>query len=286
MENTSDHSSTADHRSGGRRLDGKVAIVVGAGQSPGTGQDDETIGNGRAAAILFARHGASVLVVDRDDESAAETVKLIEAEGGTAVSLKADITDEADAATIPAACTATFGTIDILHNNVGIGTGDGGVTSLDRDTWANIFEVNVTGMFLTCKHVIPVMREGGGGSVVNISSTAAIASAPIAAYKSSKAAVNGLTQHLATANFKHNIRVNAIMPGLMDTPMAIGSYSRARDIDPDDLRAKRNRLVPLGQRQGTGWDTAYAALFLASDEARFITGVLLPVDGGQTARIG
>ncbi len=275
------------HRPGTGRLDGHVAIVVGAGQSPGTGPDDTTIGNGRAASLVFAREGASVLAVDRSHASAAETADLITAAGGVAVAFEADVVDEGAVATIPGACHAAFGAAPtILHNNVGIGAGDGGVTTMDRSVWDHIFEVNVTGMYLTCKHVIPLMREAGGGSIINISSVAAVASAPLAAYKSSKAAVNALTHHLAAANFRHGIRVNAIMPGLMDTPMAIGGHSTARGIDPDELRAARDRQVPLGGRQGTAWDTAYAALYLASDEARFVTGVLLPVDGGQLARIG
>lgn len=273
-------------RPGTGRLDGRVAIVVGAGQSPGSGPDDTTIGNGRAVAMLFAREGASVLAVDRTLEAATATTDLIIDAGGIAVPFAADITDEAETAMIPEKCADTFGPPTILHNNVGIGTGDGGVTSLERSAWDQIFEVNVTGMYLTCKHVIPAMRSAGGGSIVNISSIAAIASAPIVAYKTSKAAVNALTHHLATANAKHGIRVNAIMPGLMDTPMAIGGHSAARGIDPDELRAARDRQVPLGRQQGTAWDTAYASLYLASDEARFVTGVILPVDGGQSARIG
>lgn len=268
------------------RLEGKVAVVVGAGQSPGSGPDDTTIGNGRATALLFAREGASVLAVDRRLDSAQETVDLITAEGGTASALQADICDERQAESITTACLDTYGTIDVLHNNVGIGTGDGGITTLELDTWNRIFDVNVTGMFLTCKYAVPAMRASGGGAIVNISSVAAIASAGIAAYKSSKAAVNALTQHLASANFRHNIRANAIMPGLMDTPMAIGGYSAARGVDPDEIRAGRNKRVPLGGQMGTGWDTAYAALFLASDEARFITGVILPVDGGASIRLG
>lgn len=268
------------------RLEGKVAVVVGAGQSPGSGPDDDTVGNGRATALLFAREGAKVLAVDRRLGSAQETVDLIAAEGGTVVAMEADICDEDQAASITTTCLSTFDTIDVLHNNVGIGAGDGGVTTLELETWNRIYEVNVTGMFLTCKHAIPAMRASGGGAIVNISSVAAIASAGIAAYKTSKAAVNALTQHLAAANFKHNIRVNCIMPGLMDTPMAVGGYARARGADPDEIRAGRNRMVPFGGQQGTGWDTAYAALFLASDEARFITGVLLPVDGGAAIRVG
>lgn len=285
----SDGSSRGDElaeRAGTGRLAGQVAIVVGAGQSPGSGPHDTTIGNGRATALLFAREGAAVLAVDRRGEAADATVGLIRAAGGTAEPLEVDITDEEQAAAIPAACRDVFGTPTILHNNVGIGTGDGSVTRLDRDVWERIFEVNLTGMFLTCKHVIPQMREAGRGSIVNISSVAADASTPLAAYKTSKAAVNAFTQHLAMANARHGIRVNAIMPGLMDTPMAIGGHAVATGTDPDRLRAARDELVPLGRRQGTGWDTAYAALYLASPEARFVTGVILPVDGGQLAKIG
>ncbi len=273
-------------RPGSGRLEGQIAIVVGAGQSPGSGPDDTTIGNGRATALVFAREGAKVLAVDRSRSSAQATVDLIEAAGGTAVALGADITDEKQVEQIPEACRDQFGLPNILHKNVGIGTGDGRVMDLDQSVWERIFEVNVTGMFLTCKHVVPLMREAGGGAIINISSVAAVASTPLAAYKASKAAVNALTHQLATANFRHNIRVNAIMPGLMDTPMAIGGHSLATGADPDELRTKRSRQVPLGQQQGTGWDTAYAALYLASSEARFVTGVILPVDGGQIARIG
>ena len=273
-------------KSGAERLASKVAVVVGAGQSAGAGPGDETIGNGRAVAMLFAREGAQVLAVDRDPVSLQETRDLITSAGGSVQTLVADITDEEQVEKIAPACLDAFGSIDILHNNVGIGTGDGSVNRLEREVWDQIFSVNVTGMYLTCKHVIPTLRANGGGAIVNVSSIAAVATTPLAAYKSSKAAVNALTQNLAAANFGHGIRVNAVMPGLMDTPMAIGSHSTALDIDPDRLRSKRNNLVPLGKQQGTGWDTAYAALFLASDEARFITGVLLAVDGGQTARVG
>lgn len=274
------------HREGSGRLAGRVAIVVGAGQSDASGPDDRTVGNGRATAIVFAREGASVLAVDRDPSRARETADLITAGGGTAAALGVDITDEEEVASLPGRCADIFGPPSILHNNVGIGTGDRKVTDLDREVWDRIFDVNVTGMYLTCKHVIPVMQANGGGAIVNISSVAAIAAAPMAAYKSSKAAVNALTQQLAMANARHGIRVNAIMPGLMDTPMAIGGHSSALGIEPDELRAKRDARVPLGGRQGTGWDTAYAALYLVSDEAKFVTGVVLPVDGGQSARVG
>ena len=263
------------------RLNDKVAIVVGAGQTPG-----ETIGNGRATAILFARNGAKVLLVDRDEASAHDTRAMIEAEGGVASVLRADITDEADAQQIPAACVSAYGRIDILHNNVGIGAGDSGVTAMRRDAWDHIFEVNVTGMMLTCKHVIPVMRAQQSGAIVNISSVAAIASTAIAAYTASKAAVNALTHHLASSNARFGIRVNAIMPGLLDTPMAIEGISAARGVAPAELRDQRNKMVPLNRRMGTAWDCAYAALYLASDEAGFVTGAILPVDGGQSSRVG
>ncbi len=284
-DSTSGHDPLAT-RPGSGRLAGKVAIVVGAGQTPSTGPDDTTIGNGRATALVFAREGAQVLCVDRDPVSLADTVAMIRAAGGEAVELVADITSETSAATIPTACLDAFGTIDVLHNNVGIGAGDKSAASVELDAWQRIFDVNVTGMMLTCRAVVPEMRTRGGGSIINISSVAAVASTSMAAYKASKAAVNALTHHLATANFAHGIRANVIMPGLMDTPMAIGGHSAATGADPDALREQRNRQVPLGRRMGTGWDTAYAALFLASDESRFITGVMLPVDGGSLARIG
>lgn len=273
-------------RKGSGRLAGRVAIVVGAGQSEGTGPGDHTVGNGRAAAIVFAREGASVLAVDRDLARAQETTDLVLGAGGNAAPLAVDVTDEDQVRALPTHCGEIFGPPSILHNNVGIGTGDGGVTGLDRRVWDRIYEVNVTGTYLTCKHVIPTMRDNGGGAIVNISSVAAVAAAPMAAYTSSKAAVNALTTQLAMANARHGIRVNAIMPGLMDTPMAIGGHSEALGVDPDELRAKRDARVPLGRRQGSGWDTAYAALYLVSDEAKFVTGVILPVDGGQSARIG
>lgn len=272
--------------SSGSRLAGKVAVVVGAGQSRFEFLDDECIGNGRAISVLFAREGADLVLVDRDPESLAVTAEMVAAEGARVTTHIADITDEESVSLIPDAAVSAFGRIDVLVNNVGIGTGDGGVMKLARDVWDRIFAVNTTGTFLVCKHVLPVMRSQQSGSIVNISSTAAVVSAPIVAYKSSKAAVNALTQHIASANARHGIRANAVMPGLMDTPMAIGSHSEALGVDPDDLRNERDALVPLRGRQGTAWDTAYAVLYLASDEAQFVTGVILPVDGGQTARIG
>lgn len=263
------------------RLNSKIAIVVGAGQKPG-----ETIGNGRAAAILFAREGATVLCVDRNAASAAETCRMITDAGGAASFFAADIVNEPDCQAIAATCIDRYGRIDILQNNVGIGTGDKGPTSIELETWHHIMDTNLTGMMLTCKHVLPHMRKAGRGVITNISSGAAVMSVGLVGYKVSKAGVNALTHTIAMGNARHGIRCNAVMPGLLDTPMAIESHAEARDIDRDALRAERNMMVPLNGRMGDAWDTAHASLFLASDEARFITGIVLPVDGGQSARIG
>jgi NAD(P)-dependent dehydrogenase (short-subunit alcohol dehydrogenase family) len=263
------------------RLEGKVAIVVGAGQTPG-----DTIGNGRATALLFAREGARVLLVDRRLDSALETQAMIKDEGGEATSVEADWTQEADCQAYARACVDAYGRIDILHNNVGIGGGDAGPTRLTEEVWDQIMDVNLKGMFLSCKHVLPVMREQRSGSIINISSIAAVCSVGILAYKTSKAGVNALTHSIALGNARYGIRVNCIMPGLMNTPMAIETIARVRGIDREQLVQERDAQVPLGAKMGTAWDIANAALFLASDEAKFITGVILPVDGGQSARIG
>ena len=263
------------------RLKNKVAIVVGAGQTPG-----ETIGNGRATAILFAREGARVVLVDYNYESALETQGLIEADGGTCFSVKADVTREEDCQGFVRAAAEAYGRVDVLHNNVGIGGSDDEILSLTEESWDRIMSVNLKGMFLSSRSVLPVMREQRGGSIINISSIAAVCSTSIVAYKTSKAGVNALTHQIALENARHNIRANAIMPGLMNTPMAIEGISRSRGVPKEDLIRQRDASVPLGGKMGTAWDVAYAALFLASDEARFITGVMLPVDGGQSARIG
>lgn len=267
----------------GERLAGKTAVVVGAGQTAG-----ETIGNGRATAMLFAREGARVLLVDRDRDSVQETLDRIEQEApGSAATFVADITDEDQCRAIVDHALDRFdGRIDVLHNNVGIGAGDGGPTSLDAVAWDRIIDVNLKAMWLTCKHVVPVMREQHAGAIVNISSIAAVAGVGnLTAYKISKAGVNALTQALAVTNARFGIRANAIMPGLIDTPMAVDATARARGVAREDVAAARAHIVPLGH-QGTAWDVAHAALFLASDEAAFITGVVLPVDGGQSAQVG
>lgn len=267
--------------SGRGRLEGLVALVVGGGQTPG-----ETIGNGRATCVRFAQEGASVVVADRILERAEDTVAELVVNGHAAVAVGGDVTSSADCEAMVAAATDSFGRLDVLVNNVGIGGGDGGPVSLDVEVWDRIHAVNLKGMYLTCKHALPVMRAQGSGAIVNISSLAAVASTNMLAYKTSKAGVNALTQSVANGNAKHGIRANAIMPGLMDTPMAVDALASALGVERSEVADRRAEQVPLGGRQGTAWDVANAALFLASDEARFITGVILPVDGGQAARIG
>jgi NAD(P)-dependent dehydrogenase (short-subunit alcohol dehydrogenase family) len=264
------------------RLQGKIAIIVGAGQSAG-----ETIGNGRAMAALFARHGAQVLCVDRDLESATETVAMITEEGGSAAPFQADVSRDADCAAIVAEAKSRWGRIDVLVNNVGIGGGgDGPAHRADESAWDRILMVNLKSAWMTIKHAVPIMREQGGGSIVNISSLASLAGGNQVAYEVSKAGMNRLTTSVANANAGHGVRCNAVLPGLMDTPMAITGIAEAIGSSTDAVREARNARVPLRGKMGTAWDTAHAALFLASDEANFITGVLLPVDGGMAARVG
>jgi NAD(P)-dependent dehydrogenase (short-subunit alcohol dehydrogenase family) len=263
------------------RLAGKVAIVMGAGQTPG-----DTIGNGRATAILFAREGASVIAVDRRLDSAQETVSMIEAESGRATSLEADATREGDCRDLVASCLDAHGRIDVLHNNVGIGGADAGPAHIEEAAWDRILSVNLKSVILPCKHVLPGMRERGGGVITNVSSIAAVCATGIVAYKTSKAGINAYTQSLAVGNARYGIRANVIMPGLMNTPMAIEGISKGLGIDKQKLIQQRDAQVPLGGKMGDAWDVAHAALFLASDEAGFITGVALPVDGGQSARVG
>lgn len=267
------------------RLEGKTAIIVGAGQAPG-----ETIGNGRAMAILFAREGAEVLCVDCDRARADDTVAAIAAEGGKAWSHAADIVRADDVATIFEAAQTRWLGIDILVNNVGIGvTGpqsDGPAHMASEAAFDATLDVNLKGMWLTIKAAIPIMRDRGGGSIVNISSLASIAGDTAIAYMVSKAAVNRLTLAVASSYAAHGVRCNAILPGLMDTPMGIDATVAATGTSASRVRAARDARVPLKGGMGDAWDTAYAALFLASDEAKYITGALLPVDGGFTTRVG
>ncbi len=263
----------------GNRLQDKIAIVVGAGQSPGP---TPAIGNGRATAMLFAREGAKVLAVDRSIESAEETVSLIRAEGGEAAAHAADVTSEDDMKGMVEACVARWGRIDVLHNNVGISVegGDAPMTEITTEAFDRIVAVNLRSMVYACKHTLPVMREQQSGAIVNISSMASISSYPWVTYKATKSAMVALTQQLAFQNAQYGIRANVILPGLMDTPMAVDRRADAFDRPREDIAAEHDAKVLLKGKMGTGWDVAHAALFLASDEAGFITGVTLPVDGG------
>jgi NAD(P)-dependent dehydrogenase (short-subunit alcohol dehydrogenase family) len=244
------------------------------------------MGNGRAAAITYAREGARLVLADRDGASLEESAELARAEGATVVTVTADVASAEGPEHIIQAALDAFDRIDVLHNNVGIGAGDGPPHHLDDDAYDRIMTVNLRAMWRTCRAAVPHLRSAGRGVIVNISSLAAIAAAGnLTAYKLSKAGVNALTQNLALTNAKYGVRANAIMPGFIDTPMAVDAAARAQHADRAELAAFRASVVPMG-RQGTAWDVANAAAFLASDEAAFITGILLPVDGGQSARIG
>jgi NAD(P)-dependent dehydrogenase (short-subunit alcohol dehydrogenase family) len=265
------------------RLEGKIAIVVGAGQSPGEG-----IGNGRATTLCFAREGAKILAVDRDLSSAAETARMVESEGGECVPCEADVTKEATLQAAVAAAHRRWGRIDILHNNVGVSIagGDKPLLELTEEAFDRVCAINLRGTIMACKQVVPIMRQQRCGSIVNISSVAAWENYPLVAYKATKAAMIAFTQQLAIQNAEYGIRANVILPGLMDTPMAVDTRARASNRSRAEVAAERDAKVPLRHRMGTAWDVANAALFLASDEAQFITGAALPVDGGALVKIG
>ncbi len=260
------------------KLEGRIAIVVGAGQTPG-----ETVGNGRATALTFAREGARVVLVDRDRDRVEATASEIE--GDTLVVVTDIASDDGPGLVVNAAIEA-FGGIDILHNNVGIGMGDGPPHLLTDDVYDRIMDVNLRALWRTCRAATPALRASDHGAIVNVSSLAAVAAATnLTAYKLSKAGINALTQSLALSNAKYGVRANAIMPGFVDTPMGVDAAAAALQVDRAAYAASRAERVPLG-RQGSAWDIAKAALFLASDDAEWITGVVLPVDGGQSARVG
>lgn len=262
------------------RLDGKVAIISGAGQTPGA-----TVGNGRAIALLFAREGACLVLVDRDEASVNETASQVAAEGADVEVVVGDATDEP---TGEAACAATsrWGRADVLVNNVGINAGDNSILKVSPESWDRIMRVNTRSVFLMSRAVIPAMRAQGGGSIVNISSAATRVSLALFAYKMSKAAVEQATLAIADGNARYGIRANSILPGLIETPMGVDDQAAAYGMSREEWAELRHAKVPLKQRMGTAWDVAYAALYLASDEAQFVTGVHLTVDGGQSLRIG
>jgi NAD(P)-dependent dehydrogenase (short-subunit alcohol dehydrogenase family) len=252
------------------RLEGKVAIVTGGG-SRGPG-----IGTGRAAAVLFARNGAKVLVVDRDEAAAKVTVDMIAEEGGEAAAFAADLTDPADCDAMAADAVGRWGRIDVLDNNVGT-EGPGTILDVDPAGWDHVMKVNVTTIVNASRAVVPVMAEGGGGAIVNLSSISATRPRGLTPYTAAKGAVIALTRAMAIDHAKQGIRVNCIAPGPIYTPMVA---SAGMD---DELRERRRKASPLGV-EGTGWDVGYAALYLCSDEARYLTGVVLPVDGGVSIR--
>ena len=265
------------------RLQDRIAIVVGAGQGPGEG-----MGNGRATALTFAREGARVLCVDHHLASAQETVDMIAAKGGTAAAFKADVTKNAELKAMVENAHARWGRIDILHNNVGVSLAGGDAELLDftEEALERCVAINLKSCIFAAKHVIPIMRAQQSGAIINISSMAAITTYPYVAYKATKAAMVAFTEQLAYQNAQYGIRANVILPGLMNTPMAVDTRAREFKKSRAEVEAERDAKVPLRRKMGTAWDVANAALFLASDEANFVTGVTLPVDGGSSVRRG
>ncbi len=266
------------------RLKDKIAIVIGAGQSPGTG-----MGNGRATVLRFAQEGAKVLAVDRDLASADETVAMVKQGGaGECVAFEADVTKEKTLKAMVAAARDRWGRIDVLHYNVGVSLagGDAPILDITEEAFDRVCTINLRGCVMAVKHALPVMREQRSGVILTISSLAAWEQYPYVTYKATKAAMIAFTQQVAIQNAEYGIRANVILPGLMDTPMAVDTRARHSGRSRAEVAAARDAQVPLRNRMGTAWDVANAALFLASDEANFITGAALPVDGGSLVRIG
>ncbi len=262
------------------RLANKVAIVTGAGSiGPGWG-------NGKAVAALYAREGAKVVAVDINQEAAEETARIIEEEGGEVSVFKANVADAAQVSALVDHTIETFGRIDVLHNNVGI-IEVGGPVEIDEDGWDRVIDVNVKSIFLTCKYALPHMEAQGRGAIVNVSSIASIryTGYPSVSYNTSKGAINQLTQNIAVQYAPRQIRANCVLPGLMNTPMIHASVKGAYDDDVEEMVRARDAICPMGH-MGDAWDVAHASLFLASDEAKYITGHMLVVDGGITCRIG
>jgi len=261
------------------RLKDKVAIVTGAGSiGPGWG-------NGKAAAVVFAREGAKIVAADLNVSAAEETRDIIRGEGGTCIALEANVTSADDIKAVVDTCRNEFGRVDILHNNVGVPV-VGGPQDVDENEWDRQFAVNVKSMYLTCRECIGHMVEQGSGVIVNISSIASIRTLgyPCISYAACKGAVNQLTQQIAIQYADQGIRANSILPGLMHTPQIEHYVPSGYGGDVDQMIRRRCEMVPM-KRMGTAWDVAHAALFLASDEAQYITGVELVVDGGITCTI-
>lgn len=262
------------------RLKDRVAIVVGAGSS-GAGW-----GNGKATAVLFAREGAKVACVDINEAAARETVQIIADEGHEAVALQADVTRADAVEAVVSGCAARWGRIDILQNNVGILDSSGPV-ELSEAEWDKVISVNLKPMFLTCKYVLPVMERQGKGAIVNVGSIAGLRwlGVPYIAYSTTKGAIPPFTRSIALQYAAKGIRANAVLPGLMNTPMIREPLKDAyADGDVDKMIEIRDAQCPMGH-MGDAWDVAMASLFLVSDEARYITGTELVVDGGITAKV-
>ena len=265
------------------RLKDKIAVVIGAGQSPGEG-----LGNGRATCIRFGQEGAKILAVDNRLASAAETADLVGKEGSECIPWEADVTKEATLLAAIREAQRRWGRVDVLHYNVGVSLsgGDAPISEITEQAFDRVCAINLRGAVMACKHVLPIMRVQRSGVILTISSLAAWENYPYVAYKASKAAMIAFTQQVAIQNAEYGIRANVILPGLMDTPMAVDTRARHTGKPRAEIAAARDAKVPLRGRMGTAWDVANAALFLASDEANFITGVALPVDGGALVRVG
>ncbi len=270
-------NSAPEVRQPSGRVADRVALVFGAGSSgPGWG-------NGKAAAFLYAHEGAKVIAVDLQKARAEETANIIRAHGGVSEALEADVTSGESVRETVEAASKMFGRIDILHNNVGI-TRMGSIVDVSEEQWHEVVDANLTGTFLTCKHVIPFMLAQKKGAIVNISSGASlrINQYPYVSYSVAKAGVNHLTRSIAVQYARQGIRANAVLPGLINTPMVYAQIS-GQYASIDAMVAARDAASPTG-KMGRSWDIAYSALFLASDEAQYINGVCLSVDGGKSAQ--
>lgn len=261
------------------RLAGKVALIVGAGSiGPGWG-------NGKACAVLFAREGAKIFAVDINLDAAKETKSIIEAEGGVCSTYQADVVKLLDVADMVRACVAEYGGIDVLHNNVG-GSAPGGVVDMSEEVWDENINLNLKSAFLCCKYAVPPMLSGGGGSIVNISSVAGMRymGRDMIAYHAAKGGLIELSRAIALKYAAQGLRVNTVCPGLMNTPMVTSRIAfQYGDGDGEKMVADRNAMCPSG-KMGDAWDVAYASLYLASDEAKYVNGTELVVDGGLTAK--
>jgi NAD(P)-dependent dehydrogenase (short-subunit alcohol dehydrogenase family) len=270
---------TPDQEPAGGRVAGKVAIVTGAGQIDGPG-----IGTGKATALLLAKHGAKVVLADLYPERAEITLKEIQTDGGSAVVVAGDVTKAADAERFTQAAIDAFGGLDILVNNVGVSV-PGSVLTIEEDGWDQMLTINLKSVYLVSRFAIPAMARRGGGSIINVSSIGALRAIGFAAYSAAKGGMISLSQEMAAAHGHQGIRVNVVVPGSIQTPR-VGHAAGQLGEDVDRVRKTAASVIPLGAvTKGTGWDIAYANLFLASDEAQWITGQVLAADGGSSVTL-